>query len=119
MNTPSRVWSCTQCYPRVSATFLWLLLLASGLVNCWQYGLIQRNAAIASANAKAANVKMDDLQAQLKQRYAKEAANERVDRLYKEIDNLNHLSNYVLMEGQVSRKPHNARADSIKPANGR
>jgi hypothetical protein len=119
MDTPVRVWSRSRCYPHVVVTSLCLLLLTSGLVNCWQYRLIQQDAAVASANAKAAKVKVNQLQAELKQRYAKEAANKRVDRLYKEIDNLNHLSDRIFMEGQLSRKPRSARDDSIESASGR
>jgi hypothetical protein len=117
MDIPGGVWPRSRCYPHVVVTSLCLLLLTSGLVNCWQYRLIQRDAAVTSANAKA--VKVDQLQAELKQRYAKEAANKRVDRLYKEIDKLNHLSDRIFMEGQLSRKPRNARDDSIKSVSGR
>jgi hypothetical protein len=71
--------------------------------------VIRQSATMALADAKAVKDKVDQLQGQLKQMYAKEAADKRVDQLYKEIDNLNQLSDHVFTDGQLSREAHRTR----------
>lgn len=109
MNTLGRVWSFTLGYRRVVVASLCLLLLISGLVNYWQYGMIRQSTALALAETKVGKDKVDQLQGQLKLMYAKEAAKKRVDQLYKEIDNLNQLSDHIFTEGQLSRKAYSTR----------
>jgi hypothetical protein len=81
---------------------LFTLLFASVIWNFWQYRLIERHnletMATQQAAAARAQVEAEQARARMKKKAKNDAADQRVQQLYREIDNLGRINEQLLAQ---------------------